>query len=77
MMHHAAVFVLINGFFYLCSQLTSFCQEFNQELFFNDIGYIYLAGGTEASKWIYLIAGIGLPLLLLSFRKRVLDRERG
>lgn len=64
MMHHAAVFMLIKGFFYLCSCLTPFCGEFDRELFFHDIHYIYLAGGTEACKWIYLLAGMGIPLLI-------------
>lgn len=30
----------------------------------NDINYVYLVGGTEVGKWIYLILGIALPLLL-------------
>ncbi|NBJ93078.1 acyltransferase family protein [Parablautia muri] len=64
MMHHAAVFVLVNGAFYLCSLLTPLCKEFDREMFFYDIGYVYLAGGTEGSKWIFLLAGIGVPLLI-------------
>lgn len=64
MMHHVAVFMLIKGIFYLCSCMTALCAEFDRELFFHDINYIYLAGGTEASKWIYLLAGIAIPLLL-------------
>ena len=64
MMHHVAVFMLIKGICYLCSYLTPFCGEFEQEMFFHDIGYVYLMGGTEASKWIYLIMGIGVPLIV-------------
>lgn len=63
MMHHAMVFMLIKGFFYLCYCLTPFCKEFNSELFLYDINYVYLVGGTEAGKWIYLFLGIALPLL--------------
>lgn len=64
MMHHVAAFMLVKGFFYLCSQLTPLCAGFDREMFFYDINYVYLAGGTEASKWIYLLAGVGMPLLL-------------
>lgn len=64
MMHHVAVFMLLKGFFYLCSLVTPLCGGFDREKFFYDIGYVYLVGETEASKWIYLLAGIGLPLLL-------------
>lgn len=64
MMHHVAVFMLIKGFFYLCNRLTPLCAEFDLEMFFHDIGYVYLAGGTEVSKWIYLLAGICVPLLI-------------
>lgn len=64
MMHHAVVFMLVKGFFFLCSCLTPLCREFDRELFLYDIGYIYLAGGTEASKWLYLLTGIGVPLIL-------------
>ncbi len=70
MMHHTAVFMLIKGFFYFCSCLTPLCGEFNQELFFYDIEYLYLPGGTEAAKWIYLLAGIAVPLLI---EKKVRD----
>lgn len=71
MMHHIAVFMLIKGIFYLCSCLTPFCAGFNKESFFHDINYIYLAGGTEASKWIYLLAGMGVPVLIKGGLNRV------
>jgi hypothetical protein len=62
MMHHAAVFMVIKGICYVCSILTPLCGEFDRDLFFGDIGYVYLIGGTEASKWIYLAAGILVPI---------------
>lgn len=64
MMHHVAVFTVLNGICYLCHCYTPWCEEFAPELFFNDIGYVYLIGGTEVGKWIYLVAGIGIPLLI-------------
>ena len=71
MMHHVAVFMLIKGIFYLCSVLTPLCAGFDRELFFHDINYVYLAGGTEASKWIYLLAGMGVPVLIKGGLNRV------
>lgn len=64
MMHHTMVFMVIKGFCYICSLLTPFCKEFNQEMFFHDINYVYLIGEIEGSKWIYLIAGIWIPILV-------------
>lgn len=64
MMHHIAVFMLVKGFFYWCGRITSFCAEFDREMFFQDISYVYMAGGAEASKWIYLLAGIGISVLV-------------
>lgn len=71
MMHHAAVFMLMKGFFYLCSLLTPLCETFDQELFLTDINYVYLVGGTEASKWIYLLAGIYIPLLMVKKEEKI------
>ena len=64
MMHHIAVFLVLNGIFYLCSLFTPLCAEFDTDMFFHDIGYVYLVGATEAGKWIYLLAGIGIPVVL-------------
>ncbi len=64
MMHHSAAFMLVKAFFYFISLWTPLCAEFDIDLFHNDIAYVYLAGSTEVSKWIYVFAGIGLPLLL-------------
>ena len=33
-------------------------------MFFSEINFLYLAGGSEAGKWLYLFAGIGLPLVI-------------
>ena len=64
MMHHIAGFMLVKGFYYLLSILTPLCREFDRELFFSEVNFVYLAGGSEASKWIYLLVGIGFPLLI-------------
>lgn len=71
MMHHAACFMLVKGIFYLCSLYTPLCREFDAEMFFTEIGFVYLAGGAEASKWIYLLAGIALPLGIAKVQHRI------
>ena len=40
-------------------------------MFFGEIGFVYLAGGAEASKWIYLLAGIALPLGIAKVQQRI------
>ena len=64
MMHHMACFMLVKGFFYLCSLYTPLCGEFDSVMFFSEINFLYLAGGSEAGKWLYLFAGICLPLVI-------------
>lgn len=77
MMHHVASFMLVKGFFYLCHLYTPFCVEFDREMFFSEIGFVYLVGGTEASKWLYLFIGIGLPLTVAYFQERAMGALRG
>lgn len=71
MMHHIASFMLVKGFFYLLSLYTPFCGEFDREMFFSEVSFVYLAGGSEASKWIYLFAGIGLPLVIAHSQRKM------
>lgn len=74
MMHHVLGFMLVKGIFYLIHTYTPLCREFDTAMFFSEINFIYLAGGTEASKWIYLLAGIGFPLVIANLQRAV---ERG
>lgn len=74
MMHHVAVFMLVKGVFYLLSIRTPLCAEFDAELFFYEINFVYLPGGAEAGKWIYLLAGIGLPLVMSMLWTRAGER---
>lgn len=64
MMHHIAAFMLVKGIFFAVSVLTPFCRDFDRAAFFSDVNYLYLLRGSDAAKWIYLAAGIALPLLL-------------
>lgn len=70
MMHHIACFMLVKGFFYLCSVYTPFCGEFDSVMFFSEINFIYLAGGSEASKWLYIFAGVLLPIAIAAAGRR-------
>ncbi|MDO4304105.1 MAG: acyltransferase family protein [Bacillota bacterium] len=69
MMHHVASFMLVKGFFYLVSIWTPFCAEFDKEMFFGEINFVYLAGGSEACKWLYLVVGIAFPLMIAHFQR--------
>lgn len=74
MMHHVACFMLVKGIFYLISLYTPFCSEFDREMFFSEIGFVYLAGGSEAGKWIYLLTGIGLPLVIAGLQRYIAEK---
>jgi len=69
MMHHEAGFMLVKSFFYLVSIWTPLCAEFDAETFFREISFVYLPGGSEAGKWIYLVAGIAFPLLIAHLQR--------
>ena len=63
MMHHVAAFMLLKILFYGMSRYGLWCKDFDVNMFFNDVNYVYTAGGAECSKWLYLFVGIGVPLL--------------
>lgn len=63
MMHHIFAFFLVKSIFYAVSLLTPLCGEFDAAMYFSEINFIYLPKGAETGKWIYLLAGIELPLL--------------
>ncbi len=69
MMHHILAFFLVKSFYYMLHVLTPLCAEFDTTMFFSEISFIYLPGGAESSKWIYLIAGIGIPLLIANLQR--------
>lgn len=71
MMHHIMVFFLIKTVFYGIHLLTPFCENFDTVMYFSDINFLYLPKGAETVKWLYLTAGVGIPLLLAGIEKRV------
>lgn len=63
MMHHIMAFFLVKTVFYGLHVLTGLCAEFDTAMYLSEINFVYLPGGTEAAKWLYLAAGLGIPLL--------------
>ncbi|MCM1154948.1 MAG: acyltransferase family protein [Roseburia sp.] len=64
MMHHVMIFMLIKMILAGIAANTGFFQDFDFERYRTDIDYIYLAGGTEHFKMVYLAAGTAIPLLI-------------
>lgn len=77
MLHHITAFMLPKGIFYLVSLLTPLCGEFDKELFLCDVNYVYLPGGAEAAKWIYLLVGIGVPLFIAKGQEFLVKKMKG
>ncbi len=71
MMHHMMAFMVVKCVFYVLHILTPFCASFDVTLFKEDINFVYIPGGAEAGKWVYLIAGIGIPLLVASMQNGI------
>lgn len=69
MMHHIVAFFLVKTVFYGLHVLTPLCAEFDVAMFLSEINFIYLPNGAEAGKWIYLIAGIGIPLMIANLQR--------
>lgn len=80
MMHHVFWFMVIKAVCCAVFSVTGTCADFDMAMFLNDVNYVYLIGGTEASKWLYLIAGVALPVCgnrAISTFKNPLDISRG
>ncbi len=75
MMHHVFWFFVVNSFCYLLSRTTVWCAEFDAAQFFSDINYVYTIGGSDAGKWIYLVLGTGMPLLLAKGTQYIVGKK--
>lgn len=62
MMHHLMGFFLINCVFCVLADLNERFSGFDHTLFTTDIYYVFLPNGMGEWKWIYLAAGLLLPL---------------
>lgn len=64
MMHHLAAFMLVKAVFYLIFAYTGLCSDFDINLLKTDLYYTYIPDGVEGFKWLYLAAGLLIPLLI-------------
>ncbi len=64
MLHHLAVFMIIKEIFAHISLHTGRCGDFDMMKYRTDIYYTYIPDGIEGYKWIYLISGLLIPMLV-------------
>jgi len=78
MMHQLPAMMLVSGIFAAIAANTANFADFSWDFFLNDVYYVYLPGGMEGFRFVYVTAAIVLPLLLqkgldkvkLCFQKR-------
>lgn len=79
MMHQVAAFLCVNSVFASLSALFMCFADFSWEHYLTDVYYVYLPNGLGQFKMLYVIAGIGLPLLLQkgidAAKDRMADRK--
>ena len=71
MMHHIFAFFTLNSVFFGLHCLTPLCADFDAALYKSDVNYLYLPGGAEVFKWIYLILGIAMPIVIGQLQEMV------
>ncbi len=64
MMHHVMAFMLVKAVIALFSVYTPWCADFDMSLYRSNIDFYYLVRGMEQFRFVYVAAGILLPLLL-------------
>ena len=64
MMHQLPAMMLVSGIFAAANRMLGAFGDFSWDHFLTDVYYVYLPGGQEAFRWIYVIAAICLPLTL-------------
>lgn len=77
MMHHILAFMAVKGVFYTLTLWTPWFGDFDKAAFLSDINYVYLINGSDASKWIYLAAGVLLPLGIKKIWRQFLEVLQG
>ncbi|MBQ9990628.1 MAG: acyltransferase family protein [Lachnospiraceae bacterium] len=73
MMHHVLGFFLLNALLYLLSQSLLPDTAFDTETWLISYEYRYLPAGMEMGKWLYLFAGILIPLGIKRILEKILD----
>ena len=69
MMHHVTGFFMLNTIFFMLFKIGIFAPDFDMFMYLNSYEYRYLPLGMENGKWLYLLFGIGIPLLLKGKRQ--------
>lgn len=64
MMHHVMVFMGIKMVLAAIAAYTSWLTDFDWVQFYGNIDYFYLVKGVETFKFVYLAAGVAVPLLI-------------
>ena len=67
-MHHVTGYMVLNTLFFAFYKTGIIFQNFDTFMYLNSYEYRYLPMGMENGKWLYLIFGIGIPLLLKAKR---------
>ena len=79
MMHHIFVFMVIKVLFYALQYFISFQPMFDTIACKTNIWYYYLVSNLEAFKFVYLILGIIIPLVLRyfidNFKKKIFSKN--
>ena len=68
--------MLLKCLFYGMSRYSLWCKDFDVNMFFYDVNYVYTAGGAECSKWLYLFVGIGGPLLFAKGQRIAVSKAK-
>lgn len=64
MMHHLLGFFLVNAIFTFLTPVSEAFKAFDYNAFISDIYYVFMPNGMTEIKWLYLLAGLTLPLTL-------------
>lgn len=64
MMHHVTGFLVLNTIFFALLNLGIELQNFDTFMYMNSYEYRYLLLGMENGKWLYLLFGIGISLVI-------------
>lgn len=76
MMHHVVGFGVLNTIYFALAKTGRMLVDFDFEMYFASYEYRYLLMGMENGKWLYLIFGIGVSLLIQIFSRIFLLAHR-
>ncbi len=79
MMHHLAVFMLIKAVFALIAGYGGMLADFDAAAFKEDLYYTYVPGGVQVLKFVYLVLGLMIPVMIGILTDKVKNhiRNRG